>query len=107
MNKAYNVKIQSVKMFIKLIVMSHRVSTHITPNGHKETEEESHHFILTMRNKVVVMDPNCVIQLDWTPIPYLYHASHTLEEWGVKTVHVRSLTTDMKCTTLAATVLPS
>jgi len=67
-------------MFIKSIGMSHMVSTHIAPKDHKETEEESHHFIPMMRNKVAGMDPDCVINMDQTPIPYSYHALHTIEE---------------------------
>ena len=67
-NKTYTGKIRSVQRVIKSIGMSHRVSTHIAQKDHKETEEESHHFILMMRNKVVGMDPDYVINMDQTPI---------------------------------------
>ena len=57
-----------------------------------------------MRYKVVGMDPDYVINMDQTPIPHSYHALHTLEKKGVKTVHARSSTADKKHATLAATV---
>jgi hypothetical protein len=46
------------------------VSTHVAQKDHKETEEESHHFILMMRDKVAVagMDPDYVINMDQTSI---------------------------------------
>ena len=59
-------------------------------------EEESQHFILMMRNKVMGMDLDYVINMDQTPIPYSYHSLCTLEKKGVRTVHVQSSTADTK-----------
>jgi hypothetical protein len=53
------------------------------------------------------MDPDDIVNMDQTPIPYSYHSNRTLEKKGVKTIHVRSSTTDTKRATLAATVTAS
>ena len=60
-----------------------------------------------MWNKVAGMDPDYVINIDQTPIPYSYCALRTLEKKGVKMVHVRYSTMDTKCTTLVATASAS
>jgi hypothetical protein len=62
-NKTYTGKIRSMQRFIKSIGMSHRLSTHVAQKDHKETEEESHHFILMIRNKVAGMDPDYVMNI--------------------------------------------
>jgi hypothetical protein len=67
-NKTCKGKIRSVQNFIQSIGMSHRMSTHVAQKDHKETEEESHHFILMMRNKVAGMDPDYVVNMDQTSI---------------------------------------
>ena len=60
-----------------------------------------------MRHKVANMNPDHVLNMDQTPIPFLYHNKRTWEEKGVKTVHSRASTTDTKRATLAATVTMS
>jgi hypothetical protein len=40
------------------------VSTHVAQNNDKETEEESHYFILMTRNKFAGMDLDDVINID-------------------------------------------
>jgi hypothetical protein len=57
-----------------------------------------------MREKVAEMDPDDIINMDQTPIPYSYHTSRTLALKGTKMIHVRSSTSDTKRATLAATV---
>ena len=103
-NKNYTGTIRSVQRFIKSIGMSHKVSTHFKQKDHKETEEESRHLILMLRNNVAGMDPDYVINMDQTPIPDSYHTLRTLEKKRVNTVHVRSSTADTKCASLVATV---
>ena len=60
-----------------------------------------------MRQKIIGMDPDDILNMDQTPIPYSYHSNRTLEKKGVKTIHVRSSTADTKRAMLAATVTAS
>ena len=57
-----------------------------------------------MKEKVVEYDPCDIINMDQSPIPYLYHSNRTLEIKGMKTVHIRASTVDTKRVTLAVTV---
>jgi hypothetical protein len=60
-----------------------------------------------MRQKVLGMNLDNVINMDQTPIPYMFPSNHTLEKKGTQTIHVCTSTTDTKCATLAATVTGS
>ena len=62
-------KISSVTRFVKKTGLSHRVSTHVAQKDHKETEEESAHFMNLMRQKVLGMDPDDIINMDQTQYP--------------------------------------
>ena len=105
--KSTQAKISSVYRFIKKVGLSNRVSTHVAQKDHRETEEESTHFLTLMRQKVSGMDPEDVLNMDQTPIPYSFPSSRTLEKKGAKTINVRTSTTDTKRATLAATVTAS
>jgi hypothetical protein len=105
--KSTKAKISSVYRFIKKAGLSNRVSTHVAQKDHRETEEESAHFVDFMRQKVSGMDPDDVLNMDQTPIPYSFPSSRTLEKKGTKTIHVRTSTSDTKRATLAATVTAS
>ena len=105
--KTIKAKVSSIKRFVKRVGLSHRVSTHVAQKNYKETEEESSHFMALMRQKVAGMNPDDVINMDQTPIPYTFPSNRTLEKKGTKTIHVRTSTTDTKRATLAATVTGS
>ena len=105
--KSTKAKIASVYRFIKKAGLSNRVSTHVAQKDHRETEEESTHFVTLMRQKVSGMDPADVLNMDQTPIPYSFPSSRTLEKKGTKSIHVRTSTSDTKRATLAATVTAS
>ena len=68
-DKSIKAKISSVNHFVKKTGLSHRVSTHVAQKDHKETEEESAHFMTLMRQKVLGMDPDDIINMDQTPVP--------------------------------------
>ena len=57
-----------------------------------------------MRQKIAGMNPDDVINMDQTPIPYSYHSNWMLEAKGTKAIHTRALTSDTKRAMLAATV---
>ncbi len=50
---------------------------------------------------------NDVLNMDQTPIPFLYHSGKMLDVKGTKTIHARLSTMDTKRVTLAATVIAS
>ncbi len=105
--KTRTAKISCVNRYILRAGLSHRVSTHVAQKNHNETTQESLHFLSLMGQKIIGMDPDDIVNMDQTPIPYSYHSNRTLEKKGVKTIHVRSSTTDTKRATLAATVTAS
>ena len=53
------------------------------------------------------MNPDDVLNMDQTPIPFTFPSNHTLEKKGTKMIHVRTSTTDTKRATLAAAVTGS
>ena len=60
-----------------------------------------------MNEKVWSIDPDHILNMDQTDIPFSYHSKKTLHTKGSKTIHVRAYTTDTKLMTLAATVTGS
>ena len=77
---------------------------HMAKKDHKETEEESSHFMSLMRQKVLGIDPDDIINMDQTPIHYLFPSNHTLDKKGPKTINVQTSTTDTKGVMITATV---
>jgi hypothetical protein len=102
--KSMKAKKASVARFVKKMGYTHRIGTHVAQKNYKDTEEDALQFIVMMREKVALMDPDDVLNMDQTPIPYSYHTSRTLELKGKRTIHVRSSTSDTKRATLAAAV---
>jgi hypothetical protein len=106
-NKSTKAKISSVNCFVKKTGLSHHVSTHVTQKDHKETEEESAHFMTLMRQKVLGMNPDDTINMDQTPVPHSFPSNRTLDKKGSKTINVQTSTSDTKRVALAATVTAS
>jgi hypothetical protein len=96
-----------VRRFIKKVGLVHRIGTHVAQKHHEETAADSADFIKNMRPIVACRDPDDVLNMDQTPIPFSFHSKKTLETKGAKTVHVRASTTDTKRATLAAAVTGS
>jgi hypothetical protein len=94
--KSMKAKKASVTRFVKKMGYTHRIGTHVAQQNHKDTEDDELHFMAMMREKVAEMDPDDIINMDQTPIPYSYHTSRTLALKGTKTIHVRSSTSDTK-----------
>ena len=105
-NKTLLAKKAVIFRFLKRVGLTHHVSTHVAQKDHHERLQESLHFISMMNHKVAGMDPDDVLNMDQTPIPFSYHAHCTLKK-GTKTIHVRSSTTDTKRAMLAAAVTGS
>ena len=98
---------QAVRRFLHKIGLTHRVSTHVSQKCHMETEDAALDFMEFMRRKVENMNPDHVLNMDQTPIPFTFHAKRTWETKGVRTVHVHGSTSETKRATLAATVTMS
>jgi hypothetical protein len=81
-DKTTKAKITCIQRFVKWVGLSNRVSTHVAQKNHRETEEESSHFLVLMRQKVSAMNPDDVLNMDQTPIPFTFH--RTLEKKGTR-----------------------
>ena len=57
-----------------------------------------------MKEKVAGRNPDDILNMDQTPIPFSYHSNKTLNIKGIKTIHAKASTTDTKRVTLADTV---
>ncbi len=53
------------------------------------------------------MNPDHVLNMDQTPIPFTFHANRTWSKKGMRTIYSRASTSDTKRAMLAATVTMS
>ena len=102
--KTISAREQIVRRFMKSAGLTHRLGTHTAQQSPKVMEQAARDFMELMRQKVAHMNPDHVLNMDQTPIPFSYHNKRTWDEKGVKTVHTRSSTSDTKRATLAATI---
>ncbi len=82
----------------------YHVDTHVVQMNNKQSEAVSHEFMEIMRQKVQNMNPDHVLNMDQTPIPFTFHANRTFSERGMRTLNIRASTSDTKRAMLAATV---
>jgi hypothetical protein len=66
--------------FLKRVGLTHCMSTHVVQKDHHEMLQESLHFISMICHKIAGMNPDDVLNMDQTLIPFSYHANHTLEK---------------------------
>ena len=97
----------NVTFTLLLYKLTRHVATHTAQKHFKETEKESKDFIAMVKARLHGQNREDIINVDWTPIQYSFHSCTTLDIVGKKTIQVRSSTTDMKCTTFAASVTVS
>ena len=102
--KTISAREQIVWRFMKSAGLTHRLGTHTAQQSPKVMEQAARDFMELMRQKVAHMNPDHVLNMDQTPIPFSYHNKRTWDKKGVKTVHTRSSTSDTKRATLAATI---
>ena len=62
------------------------------------------HFIEFMMMKLVGKDPCDIINMDQTPILYSFHSNKTLENKGMRTIHVRASTMNTKQVTFTVSL---
>jgi hypothetical protein len=68
-NKSIKAKKASVARFVKKMGYTHRIGTHVAQKNFKDAEEDALHFIAMMREKVALMDPDNIINMDQMPVP--------------------------------------
>ncbi len=106
-DKSTSSKKSMVYRFVKKLGLTQRIATHVAQKSHQETEAEAKNFVAVMRDKVSYLDPDHIINMDQTPIPFSFHSSRTLEKIGTRTIHVSASTAETKRATLAVTVSAS
>ncbi len=67
---------------------THRVGTHVVQMNNKKSDVMYCEFMEFMRQKVQNMNPDHVLNMDQTPIPFTYHANCTWSEKGMHTIHI-------------------
>ena len=86
--------------------LTHRVITHKAQRDPRKVEVEALQFLDYICPRVAdgSQHPDYIINMDQTPIPFLFHSNKTLEKKGTRTIHVCTSTTDTKQVTLAVTL---
>jgi hypothetical protein len=84
-DKSIIVMKKSITRFTKHMGLSLRSATHTAQKNFLEMEQESKHFIaMVVRDKMKDKDPDDIINMDQTPIPFSFHSTKTLETKGKK-----------------------
>ena len=102
--KSIRAKELAVHRFTHSVGLTQHQATHTAQKHLSEMEADAQDFIATMKEKVAGRNPNDILNMDQTPIPFSYHSNKTLNIKGAKTIHAPASTTDTKRVTLAATV---
>jgi hypothetical protein len=67
-DKSMKAKKASVARFVNKMGYTHQIGTHLAQKNHKDVEEKALHFIMMMREKVALMDPDNIINMDQMPV---------------------------------------
>jgi len=68
----------------KKVGMTHHLLTHLAKKDYNETPEEFLCFMSMMHQKDTGMNPDDILNMDQTPIPFSYHSYRTLEKKDAK-----------------------
>ena len=85
-DKTVRGKAMAIDRFTRSLGLVQHTATHMVQKHFTETADNSKDFISMIRVKVQGRDPDDILNMDQTPIPYLYHSNKTLEVIGSKTV---------------------
>ena len=107
--KSMTARHSAVCQFINVHGFMHRMGTHLSQRQPSEMEEIATDFVHVTREKLQMScrDKGYIINMDQTPVPFLYDPKKTIEVVGQRTIHIRKLTCDTKCATCALTVTAS
>jgi hypothetical protein len=79
-NKSITAMKKSITRFTKHMGLSLQSATHTAQKNFFKMEQESKHFVaMVMRDKMKDKDPDDIINVDQTPIPFLFHSTKTLK----------------------------
>jgi len=105
--KATQAKELAVHHFKCCVGLTQCLATHMAQKYFSEMEAGVKDIITMMKEKVPGRNPDDVLNMDQTPIPYSYNSNNTLDIKDTKTIHAMASTTNTMCVTLAATVTAS
>ena len=77
-NKSSPAKRFVARRFCQAIGLSYRAPTHVAQKHPKQTEALAKAFIEMVRQRVLLMPPDAVANMDQTPIPFAYNSRRTL-----------------------------
>ena len=99
----------TIRRFINGHGFVHRMGTHLSQRQPSEMEENATDFVCVTREKLQMncRDEDYIINMDQTPVPFLYDPKETIEVVGRRTIHIRKSTCDTKRATCASTVTTS
>ena len=107
--KSMTVRHSAIRRFINVHGFLHWMGTHLSQRQPSEMEEIAADFICVTQEKLQMScrDEAYIINMDQTPVPFLYDPKKTIEVIGQRTIHIRKSTCDMKRATCALTVTAS
>ena len=101
-DKTVRAKAIAIHWFTCSIGLTQCTATHTAQKHFTVTEDDAKDFIAMMSIKLQGRDPNDLLNMDQTPIPYSFHSNKMLKEIWSKSVQQRSSTSETKHITLAA-----
>ena len=107
--KSMTARHSAIRRFINVHGFVHRMGTHLSQRQPSEMEEIATDFVRVTREKLQMScrDEAYIINMDQTPVPFLYDPKKTIEVVGQRTIHIRKSTCNMKRATCALTVTAS
>jgi hypothetical protein len=103
-SRTHDTRKKVITCFTKSMGLAHCAAIHIVQKSFHEMEQESKNVITFMKNKIAGKDPWYIINIDQSPISYLFHSSKTIETKGTRTIHMCTSTTITKQGKLAVTI---
>jgi len=75
-------KVMEIHRFMLSIRLTQHAATHTAQRHFADTENYAKDFIAMMRVKVQGRNPNYILKMNQTPIPYSFHSNNTLKVIG-------------------------
>ena len=107
--KSMTARHSAIRQFINVHGFMHRMGTHLSQRQPSEMEEIATDFVHVTWEKLQMScrDEAYIINMNQTPVPFLYDPKKTIEVVGRRTIHIRKSTCDTKRATCALTVTAS
>ena len=107
--KSMTARHSAIRQFINVHGFVHQMVTHLSQCQPSEMEEIVMGFIRVTQEKLQMScrDEAYIINMDQTPVPFLYDPKKTIEVVGRRTIHIRKSTCNTKHATCTLTVSAS